>query len=256
MITSDALIEALADASLDRVEKLLVTIASLPQPVAVADILKERRIVGLREIHGWNVSQYLGRAKSLVRKLPVGWQLTDQGWERIRALGLSGKSPIVGATARSLKAVVDEVPDPLRREFLAEALLCFDKGANRPAVVYSWVGAAWILQSRIVSTRLEAFNDAGDARFNKTKETFTRIKTIENFGRLGEGEMLTLLEDIGEIGRSLHQQLKERLDLRNGCGHPNTMIVDDHTCAAHINFLIENVISGTSNGSSQGCVSQ
>jgi hypothetical protein len=241
LITEDSLVEALAGQRFDRLDKLLILVAALPQPTTVAAIMDRAVECGLGGIRKWNVSQYLGRANQLVRKLPLGWQLTEQGRERVRQLGLSTKSPLVGGTAQSLRALVEKLADQHRREFLYEALLCFDRGANRAAVVYSWVGAAWILQNFIVSTRLAAFNEAGDERFNKTKETFAHIKTVESFGRMSDGDLLTLLEDIGDIGKSLHRQLRERLNLRNDCGHPNTMIVDEHTCAAHINFLIENV---------------
>jgi hypothetical protein len=241
MLSEEALVEALSSSKFKRLDKILITLGAVEQPAAIALIRAKAVGAGLRDAQRWNLSDYLRGASELVRPLPTGWQLTDAGWDHIRALGLSAKSPIVSGTARSLKGIVDGVSDVQRREFLSDALLCFDKGATKPAVVYSWVGAAWILQQHIIQRSLAAFNAAGSARYNKTGDHFKPIRSIESFGRVQEADMLQVMEDIGLIGKSLHKQLKDRLDLRNGCGHPSTMVVDDHTCAAHIHFLIDNV---------------
>jgi hypothetical protein len=241
VLTQQQLFEALASLGRTRVDKVLIVMAAFDAPSQVGAIRRAGVEAGLREMPRWNISKALSDAGTKVRKLPSGWQLTEAGWDHLRTLGLTSRSPIVGGTAKSLRALIDSVADAQRREFLGDALLCFDKGASRPAVVYSWVGATWILQQHIFMHLLDAFNAAGIARYNKTTQSFRSIKTIESFGRLQDADLLQIMEDVGAIGKSLHKQLSDRLDLRNGAGHPNTMVVDEHTCAAHIHFLIENV---------------
>jgi hypothetical protein len=238
----DLLVDLVSSGELGRIEILIVVLSSLEQPAPVSAVIAKAASVGARGVRDWNVSMYFGRYPKWVSNVGSGWRLTSAGVDKARDLGMSLRSPIVTATAKSLEAVVRGISDKHRRDFLSDALLCFDKAAYRPAVVYSWVGAVWILQQRIVTGERDAFNKAGIARFNKNgREDFRPITTLESFGRLQEADLLQLAEDIGLIHKSLHAQLKQRLGLRNGSGHPNSMVVDEHTCAAHINFLIENV---------------
>jgi hypothetical protein len=196
---------------------------------------------GASKMRNWNLSSVLSRASKLVCKVGDNWQLTTAGKKEVSALGLSPRSQVVFETDGLLAQIISSVPNEERRAFLEEAHLCFGAGLGRAAVVLSWVGAAWILQEHVIKNELQRFNEAGTRRFSSGKHPYKPVSTMEDFGRLKESDFLMLLEDIGVIGRSLHKQLKDRLDLRNGCGHPNTMAIDAHTVAAHVHFLCGNV---------------
>jgi hypothetical protein len=58
-----------------------------------------------------------------------------------------------------------------------------------------------------------------------------------------ESEFLNVIEAISVIGKSVKQELLKRLELRNGCGHPNSLSIGEHTVSAHIEALILNVFS-------------
>jgi hypothetical protein len=227
---------------ISRRDKIVVLISALGRPSSIAELREEGRSNGLREIENWNVADYLGKLKGLATRVPDGWTLTTKGHARASELGANLQSPLVGQTAMALKRTIDLISDEVRKDFLTDTLRCLDASLNRPAVVYAWVGAVWILQSFVFLNHLSHFNNAGVARFNNGSKLFFRpVKSIDDFGRIKEADFLQLLEDISLIGKSFHKQLKDRLDLRNGSGHPNTMVVDEHTTAAHIHFLVENV---------------
>jgi hypothetical protein len=58
---------------------------------------------------------------------------------------------------------------------------------------------------------------------------------------MGEADFLDRIEGISIIGKNAKAQLKAALDLRNGCGHPNSLRVGVNKSAAHIETLLQNV---------------
>lgn len=50
------------------------------------------------------------------------------------------------------------------------------------------------------------------------------------------------------LGKSVRQQLQKCLDLRNGCGHPNSLKLAEHSVSSHIEILMLNVFSRFWNG--------
>lgn len=219
----------------------LVCLGSLGGIATVGEIKAQGVGAGIPKMRDWNISVVLGRATKLARKVGDRWHLTTAGRKAVSELGLSPSSHVVFQTDALLAATISSIADKERQRFLEEAHKCFGAGLARAAVVLSWVGAAWIIQDAIFKHQLAQFNAAGIARYNKQKIVFRAINTMEDFGRVGESDLLQLAEDIGFLGKSAHKQLKDRLDFRNGCGHPNSMVVDPHTVASHIHFLCNNV---------------
>jgi hypothetical protein len=135
-----------------------------------------------------------------------------------------------------------------RRAFIDEAIKCFDVEAYRAAIVLSWVGAAHIIQEHIVTSHLTAFNTAGALRAAKATpksaaSKFVPVKTIKDFGPIGEADMLQLCQDSGILHKAEKKILQERLDLRNQCGHPNPLQIAEHAVAFHIEILMLSVYS-------------
>jgi hypothetical protein len=58
---------------------------------------------------------------------------------------------------------------------------------------------------------------------------------------LNEDTFLDVLHAISVIGKSVKDELKGCLKFRNGCGHPNTLVVGETRVAAHLESLINNV---------------
>lgn len=194
--------------------------------------------LGFREITKWNISDILRKEIPRCVLKPTGWSLTEKGERHLSDLGYSIQSPLVSKTRGDLEKHVQQIADSERKEFAQEAVACFNSGLQRAAVVLSWVGAIHILEEHIVAHRLSQFNAAGKARFGKS---FREVLSIEHFTRMQEVDILQVSEDTGVIDKSMKKQLGERLNLRNACGHPNKVIVDDHNVAHHVEFLLNNV---------------
>ena len=64
---------------------------------------------------------------------------------------------------------------------------------------------------------------------------------MDDLARMRESEFLDVAEGCSVIGKSVRKELNGCLDLRNGCGHPNTLRIAEARVTAHIEVLILNV---------------
>jgi hypothetical protein len=131
------------------------------------------------------------------------------------------------------------VADPQTKEFLDEAVRCFEVGLYRAAVVLTWVGAVAVLQDHVVKMRLTDFNAEAARRDKKWRAA----KTRDDLSRLKEAEFLHILEAISVIGKSVKHELEVCLKLRNGCGHPNSLKIGEAKAASHLETLLQNVFA-------------
>jgi len=58
-----------------------------------------------------------------------------------------------------------------------------------------------------------------------------------------EHDFLDVLESISLIGKNVKQELQQSLQLRNACGHPNSLKIGVNKVSSHIEILILNVFS-------------
>ncbi|MNR54217.1 hypothetical protein D3C85_1743630 [compost metagenome] len=58
-----------------------------------------------------------------------------------------------------------------------------------------------------------------------------------------EFDFLQILPAIGVLGKNVKDELEVCLKLRNGCGHPNSLVVGEHKASAHVETLIQNVFA-------------
>jgi hypothetical protein len=213
----------------------LLLLAHVSQPAQVSAIRDKGIAIGFRTVSQWNLSAILRGAANdgLVAQLKSGWKILAPG---LKILGsyYTESAPLISETRHALREYIDLISDPDRRRFIEEALLSFDARAYRAAIVLSWVGAAYIIKKHIAKNHLSAFNAAGVARF---KNKFSSLD------ELAEAKMLQVCQDAGIFDKAQKQELGERLDLRNRCGHPNAVNVAEHVVAAHIESLLLNVYS-------------
>jgi hypothetical protein len=93
------------------------------------------------------------------------------------------------------------------------------------------------MHSAVIDRHLGAFNAEATRRSAKWQAAVT----TDDLTRLKERDLLDILETIGIIGKDVKKQLAACLDLRNSCGHPNSLNVGDNMVAAHLETLILNV---------------
>lgn len=185
----------------------------------------------------WNPSSTLGRSKGLAIKVPNGWELTESGKAYLRNLGVSSLSPAAVQVASDLRAHLAKIQNPTTQAFVEEAIKCYEAQLYRSAIVMSWLAAVDVLHRVVVANHLRAFNAEALKFSSRWKEAVNE----DGLGRMGESDFLDRIGAIGVIGKNQKTELKKALDLRNGCGHPNSLKVGPNVVAAHLELLLLNV---------------
>ena len=221
---------------LSKLDKVLLVLATQEKPVAVSKINELAEAAGFRAMRKWNVSATLGSSRGKAIRT-AGWELTDAGRMHLRSLGVASASPAVMQVAVDLRNHLTKIDNQQTREFVEEAIKCQEAELFRSAIVMSWLGAIDVLQSYVHRHHLAIFN----AEALRVNSRWKPAVTQDDIGKMGESDFLDRIEALSIIGKNVKAQLKSCLDLRNGCGHPNTLKVSVNKSAAHIETLLQNV---------------
>lgn len=222
----------------------MLVLAVFDEPASVKEIRETAASAGLREPRGWNVSQALSNGTGKVIRLDSGWELTEAGKLHLRNLGVSKVSPAAMQVAVDLRTHLAKITDAETRDFVEEAIKCHESELYRSAIVMSWLGAMDVLHKEVHTHHLAAFNADAVVAMGKDKSGKDRwkpAKTPDDLGKMNESMFLDRIEAISIIGKNAKTDLKQALDLRNGCGHPNSFKVGPNKSAAHIETLLQNV---------------
>jgi hypothetical protein len=167
----------------------------------------------------------------------TGWELSDAGKMHLRTLGVSSISPAAMQVAVDLRTHLAKVSDVQTFEFVEESIRCHEAELYRSAIVMAWLGAMNVLQQHVHKKHLSAFN----AEAARVDARWKAAITQDDIGRMKEADFLDRIEKLSIIGKNVKTELKACLDLRNGCGHPNSLKVSVNKSAAHIETLLQNV---------------
>lgn len=239
MIPADSLKNLLSKKLSDK-DKALVCLAIEPlSPRKINEITSIAFSSGWRQVKKKNLSSIYSRSGEFAVRLEEGWELTSEGKQHVAELAGPLMNSPIPRVASSLREHLSNVIDLQTRSFVEEAVSCFETKQYRAAIVLSWVGAISVLQAHVVKCKLKEFN-AESFRRNKNWKS---AKSSDDLGLIKEDTFLDILQSIGVIGKNVKLELKKGLTLRNGCGHPNSLIVAEHKVSAHIEDLILNVFS-------------
>ena len=220
---------------LTRAEQLLLCLAHLGDGVrTVSAIRTTAQSLGLS---GANVSRDMQKLKGLAFQRNDGWTLTTLGKKRAGEL-LGAPDANVATQSSALRALLPRLKADVR-EFVTEAVECYDARHFRAAVVLSWVGAVSVLYEHVVQNRLADFN----AEANRRDVKWRTAKNEDDLSRMKEHDFLQVLEALSILGKNVKNELEGCLKLRNGCGHPNSLKLAESRCAAHIEVLVLNVFN-------------
>jgi len=82
-----------------------------------------------------------------------------------------------------------------------------------------------------------------DSHFSILKSVAFPKVNSDGLARMKEHDFLDVLESISLIGKNVKQELQQSLQLRNACGHPNSLKIGVNKVSSHIEILILNVFS-------------
>jgi hypothetical protein len=244
LVTEEIFKDILNTPKISIANKLLIILSSNSnQPKTTEEIIKLCKHFGVRGIDSSKVSVYLHRTGGKAIKTPKGWELTLTGIKHVsKTFGLNvgeSEEPHDILTTKSLRSHLQKISNPNTRSFVEESITDLENKSYRSAVVLSWVGAMSVLYDYVISKKLKEFNAEAIRRDAK----FKPIITPDDFRTLKESTFLDILESISLMGGDVKRELKKCLDLRNSCGHPNTLKIGENRVAAHIEDLILNVFS-------------
>ncbi|MCY3973106.1 MAG: hypothetical protein OXF52_02740 [Candidatus Dadabacteria bacterium] len=101
----------------------------------------------------------------------------------------------------------------------------------------AWVGAMSILYQEVCNKHLDAFNKEASVRFAKWKNA----TNADGLTQMKEYNFLQVIHAINIVDKNVKGELENCLQLRNSCGHPNSLNIGQNKVAAHIETLILNV---------------
>jgi hypothetical protein len=144
----------------------------------------------------------------------------------------------------SLAGLARKIRDDIERELIEEAIRCFGTRpiSKRATILLSWMAGVGHLQSFVWRKKkhLASFNNV--LTKNTPKNTIRRITTREDFTELREDLFILKLREAQIIDTNVHKQLKNQLDIRNTCGHPNSIAISDSKVEAFLEDIINNIL--------------
>jgi hypothetical protein len=131
------------------------------------------------------------------------------------------------------------------RDYLNEAVDCYENGAYRGAILMVWTAAIEHLYSviQIHKNGIRELEKANVARFVNSP-SYRKIAKKNDLLYLNDNNFLLICEDAGVFNRNVRKLLSERLSTRNMCGHPTGYVLGREEAVVFIESLINNIISG------------
>jgi len=188
------------------------------------------------------LAQYLSEgtqsAHQLYVKVPGGYRLHRRKAEELSSL--LGVRRVVTQTSAELRALEGQFTDGDTKDFLREAIDCFEAGANRAAVIMTWVLTFDHFLNWLFVNKLNEFNRTFAA--SNPQGRVKIIRKIEDFEDINEDRIITTCRTAGIVTSGVQKTLKEGLDTRNTAAHPSNVKVARSKTIAVIEDLVRNVI--------------
>jgi predicted peroxiredoxin len=150
-----------------------------------------------------------------------------------------GAETMTAQTSATLRGLEHKLPAGADKEFLKEAINCFEVGANRAAIVMTWILAMDHLFAFIIAHKLADFNAA------LAKDKGVKISAVsqrDDFNEIKENKFIELCRAAGIISNDVRKILDQKLGTRNSCAHPSGVTVNKSKTIDFIEDLIDNVV--------------
>lgn len=150
-----------------------------------------------------------------------------------------GAETVTAQTSAALRRLEHKLPAGADKEFLKEAIDCLEIGANRAAIVMTWILAMDHLFAYILAHKLTDFN----AALSKDKGVkITSVSRRDDFTEIKEAKFIELCRAAGIVSNDVRKILDQKLGTRNSCAHPSGVTVNKSKVIDFIEDLVDNVI--------------
>ncbi|WP_292663581.1 hypothetical protein [Mesorhizobium sp.] len=150
-----------------------------------------------------------------------------------------GGETVIAQTSATLRSQEHKLPTGVDKEFLKEAVDCFEIGANRAAIIMTWILAMDHLFAYILAHKLTDFNEA------LSKDKGVKISSVfqrDDFSEIKETKFIELCRAAGIISNDVRKILDQKLGTRNSCAHPSGVTVNKSKVIDFIEDLVANII--------------
>lgn len=184
------------------------------------------------------LSRNTGRGSShMFVKVKGGYQLSRSAQLDVQKTLHTGPAKL--ETSLLLRALLPKVVEQQEREFLMEAIDCYEIGARRSAIVMTWLLTLSHLQKHVLDKHLTAFNAALAA---DKGVKLNAIIQMDDFGEIKEGKLVELMRAAKVISNDVRKILDVKLGIRNSAAHPSVVTIAEVKATEFIIDLVENVV--------------
>ncbi len=150
-----------------------------------------------------------------------------------------GAETVTAQTSATLRGLEHKLAAGADKDFLKEAIDCFEIGANRAAITMTWILAIDHLFAYILAHRLREFN----AALSKDKGVkITSVSQRDDFTEIKETKFIELCRAAGIVSNDVRKILDQKLSTRNSCAHPSGVTVNKSKVVDFIEDLVDNVL--------------
>lgn len=150
-----------------------------------------------------------------------------------------GAETVTAQTSATLRGLEHKLQAGADKEFLKEAIDCFEIGANRAAIIMTWILAMDHLFAYIIEHKLADFNLA------LSKDKGVKISAVaqrDDFTEIKETKFIELCRAAGIVSNDVRKILDQKLGTRNSCAHPSGVTINKSKVIDFIEDLVDNVI--------------
>lgn len=149
--------------------------------------------------------------------------------------------PFKRETSSALRGLIGRVTRTEERDFLGEAIKCYESEAYRAAIIMMWILTLDHLQEYILKRHLPDFN-AELAKVTDKRVKVTAVVKSDDFGDIPEGKFIEIARAAGIISNDVRKILDVKLGIRNSFAHPSNITLPPAKAADFITDLADNVV--------------
>jgi hypothetical protein len=193
-----------------------------------------------------HISQYLSRKSSnKAGQAPIfirdteGYCLTRFKKDELKKV--IGAEPVKIETSKTLRELLDNLLVDSERDFLKEAIDCYEIGAYRAAIIMVWILTLDHLYEYILAHNLAEFN----TELVKVKDKRIKVDVIANkddFCDIPESKFIEISRAANIISNDVRKILDVKLGIRNSCAHPSGIVIAQVKATDFIQDLVSNIL--------------
>lgn len=152
-----------------------------------------------------------------------------------------GAETITAQTSATLRGLEHKMPIGANKDFLKEAIDCFEVGANRATILMAWILAIDHLFAYILAHKLNEFN----AVLAQNQDRSVKVRLIvqrDDFTEMPENKFIEFCRSARIISNDVRKILDQKLGTRNSCAHPSGVTINKSKVIDFVEDLIDNVV--------------